>query len=308
MNPNINQEITFRKLSVFMMFMEKGNISRTAEALGLSTVSVHRALHTLEEGIACPLFVHKGRNLVPLPAARMFLEYCQDVTALMNKGIEETRLIAGIGGGRLRLGTLYSLTLDTIPRLIMGMKLRCPTLELDLTMSSNEALLNMLEDDALDAILIASDEDSLSQSRFEVIPLFTDDIFLALSASETSPDADEADLRDYASRDFVSLAEGFATYAGFQKAFQVAGYTPNTVMRVNDIFSLISLVQAGTGLSLIPGRMKKVYENSVRLRKLASPYQMRQMIALVYSHHREHDPDLLALAAESRMYARSLTF
>ena len=68
MQEDINQEITFRKLSVFMMFMAKGNIARTAEAMELSGVSVHRALHTLEEGVGCSLFVHKGRNLLPLPA------------------------------------------------------------------------------------------------------------------------------------------------------------------------------------------------------------------------------------------------
>ena len=33
MKDDINQEITFRKLSVFMMFMAKGNIARTAEAM-----------------------------------------------------------------------------------------------------------------------------------------------------------------------------------------------------------------------------------------------------------------------------------
>lgn len=54
MQEDINQEITFRKLSVFMMFMAKGNIARTAEAMKLSSVSVHRALHTLEEGGGLP--------------------------------------------------------------------------------------------------------------------------------------------------------------------------------------------------------------------------------------------------------------
>ncbi|MFK9855371.1 LysR family transcriptional regulator, partial [Klebsiella pneumoniae] len=83
MQEDINQEITFRKLSVFMMFMAKGNIARTAEAMKLSSVSVHRALHTLEEGVGCPLFVHKGRNLLPLQAAWTLLEYCQDVISLM---------------------------------------------------------------------------------------------------------------------------------------------------------------------------------------------------------------------------------
>ena len=179
MQEDINQEITFRKLSVFMMFMAKGNIARTAEAMKLSSVSVHRALHTLEEGVGCPLFVHKGRNLLPLQAAWTLLEYCQDVISLMNRGLEATRKVAGVGQGRLRIGTLYSLTLETVPRIIMGMKLRRPELELDLTMGSNQMLLDMLEDDALDAILIATNEGEFNNTAFDVVPLFEDDIFLA---------------------------------------------------------------------------------------------------------------------------------
>lgn len=288
-----------------MVFMEKGNIARTAEALGISGVSVHRALHTLEEGVRCPLFIHKGRNLVPLPAANTLLEHSKEAVALMVRGIAETRQTAGVGQGRLRIGTLYSLTLETVPRLIMGMKLRRPELEMDLTMGSNQMLLNMLEDGVLDAILISISESEIDRNRLEVLPLFQDDIFLAASSTFPLDTSKLADLRDYHNQKFVSLAEGFATYNGFQEAFHIAGFEPEIVTRVNDIFSMISLVQAGVGLALMPGRMKKVYENSVQLLKLADPYQMQQSIAIVFARNREHDPNLLALAAEGRMYARS---
>ncbi len=183
MNPVTTNDITFRKLAIFMTFMEKGNIARTAEALELSGVSVHRALHTLEENVRCPLFIHKGRNLVALPAAWTLLEYCQEVTQLMARGLEEARKTAGVGQGRLRVGTLYSLTLETVPRLIMGMKLRRPDLELDLTMGSNDTLLHMLEDGTLDAIIISISESDIDRNNMEVLPLFHDDIFLAAPAS-----------------------------------------------------------------------------------------------------------------------------
>ncbi|CCU24392.1 putative ATPase component of ABC transporter with duplicated ATPase domain [Salmonella enterica subsp. enterica serovar Agona str. 57.A.08] len=49
MTLSITDDITFPKLTIFMMFVGKGNIARTAEAL-----------HTLEENVRCPLFVHKG--------------------------------------------------------------------------------------------------------------------------------------------------------------------------------------------------------------------------------------------------------
>ena len=108
----------------------------------------------------------------------------------------------------MRIGTLYSLTLETVPRIIMGMKLRRPELELDLTMGSNQMLLDMLEDDALDAILIATNEGEFNNTAFDVVPLFEDDIFLAAPATERLDASRLADLRDYADRKFVSLAEG----------------------------------------------------------------------------------------------------
>ncbi|MDI5822207.1 hypothetical protein MJI95_27150, partial [Salmonella enterica subsp. enterica serovar Kentucky] len=49
MNLSITDDITFRKLTILMMLVEKGNIARTTEAL-----------HTLEENVRGPLFVHKG--------------------------------------------------------------------------------------------------------------------------------------------------------------------------------------------------------------------------------------------------------
>ncbi|WWJ03466.1 LysR family transcriptional regulator [Erwinia aphidicola] len=301
---NIDSDITFRKLEIFIAFMSRGNPARTAEALGISSVSVHRALHSLEESVRCPLFIHQGRNLVPLPAAQTLWEYSQEALDTLSRGVEETRKAAGIGQGHIRLGTLYSLTLETIPKLIMGMKLRRPDLEMELTMGSNQLLTTKLEDGYLDAILIALTPGEIDYSRFEILPLFDDDIFLAAPAASGMDSSFPADLRDFRQQKFVSLAEGFATWQGFQEAFNVAGYEPDIVTRVNDIFSMLSLVQAGVGYTLLPGRMKKVYENSVQPLPLAEPYQMRQNIAIVFERNREHDPNLLALVAEGRMYSR----
>ncbi len=299
----IDNDITFRKLEIFLAFMDKRNISRAAEQLGLSTVSVHRALHTLEESVRCPLFIHQGRNLSPIPAAETLAEYAREVVGLMKRGIEETRKCGGIGQGRLKLGTLYSLTLDTVPRLIMGLKLRRPNLDLELLMGSNQDLLARLEDQQLDAILISVSDTPIDPSRFEILPLFNDDIFLAVPATAAHPVTGPADLRDFKAEKFVSLTEGFATYHGFQEAFHIAGFEPQIVTRVNDIFSMVNLVQAGVGCTLLPGRMKKINDPALRLLTLAAPYQMQQTIALVFARNREHDPDLLALLAEGRMYA-----
>lgn len=66
----------------------------------------------------------------------------------------------------------------------MGMKRRRPELEVDLAMGSNRDLLNMLEDNTLDAILIVTSDNEFSKSKFDIVPLFEGDIFLALCSSK----------------------------------------------------------------------------------------------------------------------------
>ncbi len=117
--------------------------------------------------------------------------------------------------GRLRIGTLYSLTRNRSAH-HYGMKLRRPELELDLTMGSNQMLLDMLEDDALDAILIATNEGS------SIIPLSTWCRCLRTIFSRCPGDRTAGCLTARRSarlrRPQVCFAGGgFATYAGFRK-------------------------------------------------------------------------------------------
>ena len=110
MRDRIDDEITFRKLEVLLAFMETGNLAKAAEALNVSTVSVHRALHSLEQGVRCALFRHEGRNLKSTEAAQMLADVAQEVMTLMSDGIRATREAAGAvdvpgstghpGGGR----------------------------------------------------------------------------------------------------------------------------------------------------------------------------------------------------------------
>lgn len=164
-----DDRLSLRKLEVFLAFLRTENIAKTAEDLGTAAVSVHRALHTLEETIQCPLFTRKGRQLQPLPTAREFAKYAQDLIARMHEAVEETRRVGGFEQKRMRLGSLYSLSVRTVPNLILGMKYRRPELEFELVMGSNKSLLAKLEENKLDAIVIATSERTLSSNSLMMI-------------------------------------------------------------------------------------------------------------------------------------------
>ncbi|WP_394789741.1 LysR family transcriptional regulator [Rhodoferax sp.] len=298
MTLRVGDEITFRRLEIFLAFMQEGNLTRTAEVLDTSTVSVHRALHALEEGLRCALFRHEGRNLIPTHAAHVLAEAAKDVLHLMAEGVRSTRQAAGYASDQIRIGSLYSLTIKTVPTLLIDLKVRKPELQPELVLGSNAVLLHKLAQGAIDAALMAVPDDA---PDVESLPLFEDDIYFAAPVGSRYADMEAVDLSSCADERFVSLSEGFATYKGFQEAFRIAEFTPNVVMQTGDIFSLMNLVSGGLGCTLLPGRVRDVFPHKVQLIPLQPKYLMRQTIGLSFLRSRERDPNLLTLLSVCRL-------
>lgn len=298
----IDDELTLKKLETFLAFMRAGNLSRAAAALGTSNVSVHRAIHSLESALRCPLFKHEGRNLTPLESAYVLEEKAQKLVQDVLDMVRLTREAAGFSAERFKLGALYSLTVKTVPQLVMGLKIRRSELNIDLTLGSNADLLYHLKNLELDAMLVSLDE-SVSDPDCEQLPLFSDDIFLAVPTDSPFAEQPEVDLADLADSTFITLTQGFATHRDGARVFQQAGFEPKVAMQVNDIFTLLSMVSSGVGYALLPGRIAAVYENRVKLIPLQARYRLQQHIGVVFLKARERDPNLLALLAECRMYS-----
>ena len=174
----IDEELTLKKLEIFLAFMRTGNLARAAAELQTSTVSVHRAIHSLESALRCPLFKHEGRNLTPMESAYVLEERAQKLVQDVLSTVEQTREAAGFSAARFKLGALYSLTVKTVPQLIMGLKIRRSELNIDLILGSNIDLFYKLKNMEVDAILVSLNE-SVSDPDCEHLALFSDDIFLA---------------------------------------------------------------------------------------------------------------------------------
>lgn len=295
----LNEEVTLRKLEILCSFVRTGSLAKTGEELRLSSVSIHKALHSLQSGLGCPLFVKEGRQLKPLPAALYLAEMSVDLLEDMERMFKKVKAKAGIESGQIRLGSMYSLTANIIPRIIMGTKIRRPNLDIDLHLGSNQELMKKLFEGAVDAVVLAIPSDKLPDS-VQVVPLFDDQLFFA-SSKNYKPKHAEIDLSDFQEEKFLTLQDGFATTMGFYDAFKLSGITPNVVMKVGDIFSLMNMVSGDLGKALLPGRVKALMGDAIVFTPLKPKYRLTQHIALMYLQVNESNPNILALAAEARM-------
>jgi LysR family malonate utilization transcriptional regulator len=250
----------------------------------------------------CALFRHEGRNLLPTEAAHVLADVARDVLKTMSDGIRVTREAAGYSADQLKIGSLYSLTIKTVPQVVIGIKMRRPELQTELVLGSNADLLQKLRQGSIDATLMALPE---PDAEIESIPMFEDDIYFAAPADSHYATLPEIDLRVCRDEPFVSLGEGFVTSSGFMEAFRIADFTPNVVMKVGDIFSLMNLVGGGIGYSLLPGRVRDVFAKNVAFVPLTAEYDMKQSIGLSFLRRRERDPNLLGLAAVCRMLMKA---
>ncbi|MCH4246591.1 MAG: LysR family transcriptional regulator [Acinetobacter populi] len=301
----IDEELTLKKIQVFLAFMRCGNLSKTAAEMELSNVSVHKALHSLENTLRCPLFKNEGRNLIPLKSAYILQEHAQKIVQNIVTAVNKTREAAGFSAKVLNLGSLYSLTVNTLPSVISGLKLRRGELDIQLLLSSNLDLVKKLKATELDAIIVALNETTQDQT-FEYLPMFEDEIFLAVNKNSTYAEYPEIDLSLLKNETFLTLAKGFATRSDSDFLFEKAGIDPKVFLDVSDIFTLISMVSSGVGFALLPGRISTIYESSVKLIPLQLPYKIKQDIGLIFLKSKERDPNLLALIAECRMFTQKL--
>src|SRR5690606_34495677 len=298
----IDEELTLKKLETFLAFMRNGSMGKAAAELNTSNVSVHRAIHSLESALRCPLFKHEGRNLVPLESAYVLEERAQQLVKDVVETVRQTREAAGFSAERFKLGALYSLTIKTVPQLIMGLKLRRSELNIDLILGSNVDLLYKLKNMELDAILVSLNG-SVTDQGCEQVPLFSDDIYLATPADSPFADQSEVDLSDLRDATFITLSQVLATHQDGNRVFDLAGFKPQVGMEVNDIFTLLSMINSGVGYALLLGRVGVVYESGVRLVPLQARYHLQQHIGVVYLKAKERDTNPLVLLAESRMYS-----
>ncbi len=88
--------------------METGNLGRTAEALDMSSVSIHRALHSLEDGLGCPLFSPSRSAAASSRNRQAFQSHCQEVIDHLTHAVELTKIAGGVGSPLVKVGTLYS--------------------------------------------------------------------------------------------------------------------------------------------------------------------------------------------------------
>lgn len=258
-----------RQLTQFCAVADALSFRRAAEQLHMAQPPLSVAIRKLEDELGTPLFERRGRSIALTNAGVDALQRARRVLAEADELRRSTARAAQGDTGRVRIGFVGSATYSLLPRLLPQFRQRFPGIELVLHESTNEELLAQLESAELDLALVRFPTGSsagglriamVERDQFQAV--LPKRHALATSRSVTLKALAEYPLIDYSSSRVAGL------HAMVMLAFQQAGLSPQVAQQATQVQTVISLVESGLGVALVPSVAARLASRQVVFRPI----------------------------------------
>ncbi len=258
--------MNLRDLRYLLAVVEHAHFGRAAQACGISQPTLSVQIRKLEEWLGVVLFERGGKNVAPTAACERLISHARNAVAEAEAMLAVARNLRDPLAGRFRLGIIPTLAPYLLPLVFAPLREALPALEVEPWEDQTTALLDRLRAHELDAALLATEVVGPDLSS---VKLF-DEPFLAALPPEHPLAARsvvaEADL----ARDILVLADGHCLR---DQALAVCGHSGalGGALRAASLSTLLNMVAAGYGTTLIPGLAAGAAEDAgIALRPLAA--------------------------------------
>lgn len=257
-----------RHLRYFVAVAEAGHVTRAAERLGIQQPPLSQQIKALEGELDVQLFRRKPRGVELTEAGRALLADAQSVLSQVDHAVATTRRTARGEQGRIAVGFTSSATFHpAIVRAIRGYRDSYPLVSLVLEEGGTAELVEAVRREQLDAAFIRTPVGDTSE--LVVTPLLEEEMVAALPTGHRLMPAKAPSgalpLAAFADETFILYRRrlGPGLYDAIIAACHRAGFSPRIGQEAPRMFSTLSLVAAGLGVSIIPASMQRLHMDGV---------------------------------------------
>ncbi|HEV2554566.1 MAG TPA: LysR substrate-binding domain-containing protein [Bosea sp. (in: a-proteobacteria)] len=239
--------LSIRHLRYFDALARQGHFGRAAEHCAISQPALSLQIKDLEDSLGVTLVERSAKQIRLTALGEEFALRGRDILRAIDELADLARASRGPLAGRLRIGVIPTVAPYLLPRFIKALVGRYPDVEL----SPREALTRILIEDLvggrLDAAIVAlpASEPSLAET-----PLFEEEFVLVRSRDEAArPVPSTTMLREMR---LLLLEEG---HCFREQALEVCAFSPQApraLMEGSSLSTLVQMVGAGIGVTLIP--------------------------------------------------------
>ncbi|WP_350275046.1 LysR substrate-binding domain-containing protein [Kribbella sp. HUAS MG21] len=230
------------------------HFGRAAAELGVAQPPLSQQVKALESELGVTLFERSTRAVRLTPAGEAFVADARTALSVVDSAVRKARAVGRGEAGDLAIGMVGSAVAQPLPTIIRAFRDRYPDVTMSFHVLPTVLQLERLRTAALDLGLVRpplpgpdTDLELISVSREPLVAVLPNDHRLA--GRRRIPAAALAD------EPFVLFprALGPGLYDEIAAACGRAGFTPNVVQQAEQLQTIVGLVAAGCGVSLLPG-------------------------------------------------------
>ncbi|MCW3481990.1 LysR substrate-binding domain-containing protein [Neisseriaceae bacterium JH1-16] len=271
-----------RHLRYFLAVAEERHFTRAAERVGIQQPPLSLQIKQLEEELGTPLFLRQSRGVDLTEAGAAFVEEARAILARVDQAKTHIQRLSRGEAGRIRIGFAGATYFEpAVPALIRDYRSRYPDVQLQPEQSNTAELVQRLIDGEIDAAFVHTPIGA--DPTLACLPLVDEAMLLALPASHPLSGEPAVPLAALADDTFILLPRAISPglYDRLIAAFQQAGFTPRLGLEAPQIVSIVPMVAAGFGVSLVPRAVSQIDTPGVRYLPIAG-IAPRAPIGLAY--------------------------
>ena len=234
------------KYLAFVKTVEYGSFTKAAEILNYSQSGISRMIHDLETEWNVTL-LERSRSGVSLTSdGSRILPYAQSICEDYVKLQMQIDDVHGMQSGLIRIGTFSSTATHWLPKIIQAFQKDFPGIDYEFLLGDYTEIETWIEEGRVDCGFLRLP----TRPQFDTIPLERDRLLAVLPKQH--PLAQEAcvPLRALCQEPFLLLEHG--KRAEISELFERHHLTPHIHFTTWDDYAIMSMVESGLGLSILP--------------------------------------------------------
>jgi molybdate transport repressor ModE-like protein len=273
-----------RRMKVLREVAARGSFSAAAEELNFTQSAVSQHIAALERECGAKLVERNGRGIRLTDAGSALVRHADAILARLSDAEQELAAIAGLKGGRLRLVSFPSAGAALLPHAVAVFCRRYPDVELSLAEAEPDESLPRLRSGEFDLALVYQYRSEELPDDLEAAALLSDRMHAALPRSHALASRAKLKMEDLASEPWIGGCSSGACREFLLDACNAAGFEPNIAFESDDYPTMLGLVAAGVGVTLIPDLvLASGVHPDVEFRPLGRAAPVRHISAVVPS-------------------------
>jgi DNA-binding transcriptional LysR family regulator len=295
-------DVALDDLEAVVVLAETLHFGRAADRLHVSQPALSKRIKRLEERIGGPLLVRGYRDVRLTEAGRLLAGRGRHLIQESAATVALTQRAARGEAGLLRIGFGIATILGLVPDVLLRFRRAYPEVQLSLRDMPTPDQVSALANREIDVGFVRR---PVSDDRLVMRPVLDERLVVALGPR--SPWVPKLGLRSVAGEPFIIIARtrSASFYDHALSVCAAAGFAPRIVQEAGELFTVLSLVRAGLGVSLVPRSAALMRLPGVRFRELTIS-KAAWNIALAW--HRDSDDaplvrrfvEMVPIAAERR--------